>query len=163
MPNRVRVPGYLDLGARHGFALVYAGATHRISLAEVDAVRKELAPPYDHMAPEALAVLVQALVFGRLHSYTDSPVYAVAATVAGLVFGGAFALTQNLWVPIVTPVVVGLVSFLVWHVQVAALDEAEQLALVETDVPIATALRLTLGPRPAAPAKPTAGELPAEP
>lgn len=111
----------------------------------------------------ALAVLVQALVFGRLHSYTDSPVYAVAATVAGLVFGGAFALTQNLWVPIVTHFVVDLVSFLVCHVQVAALDEAEQLALVETDVPIATALRLTLGPRPAAPAKPTAGELPVEP
>ena len=111
----------------------------------------------------ALAVLVQALVFGRLHSYTDSPVYAVAATVAGLVFGGAFALTKNLWVPIVTHFIVDLVSFLVCHAQVAALDEAEQLALVETDVPIATALRLTLGPRPAALAKPAAGELPAEP
>ncbi len=57
MPNRVRVPGYLDLGARHGFSLVYAGATHRISVAEVDAVREHLASPFNVMAREALAVL----------------------------------------------------------------------------------------------------------
>ncbi len=68
MPNRVRVPGYLDLGARHGFALVYAGATHRISVAEVNAVRDQLAPPFDAMAPEALAVLgVWLVLVGPQH------------------------------------------------------------------------------------------------
>jgi SAM-dependent methyltransferase len=68
MPNRVRVGGYLDLGARHGFALVYAGATHRISVAEVNAVRDQLAPPYDRMAPEALAVLgVWIVLVGKNH------------------------------------------------------------------------------------------------
>jgi SAM-dependent methyltransferase len=56
MPNRVRVPGYLELGARHGLSLIYAGATHRISQAEVHQVRNDLAPPFATMAPEALAV-----------------------------------------------------------------------------------------------------------
>lgn len=68
MPNRMRVPGYLDLGARHGFALVYAGATHRISIAEVEAVKAQLAPPFDGMPSEALAVLgVWLVLVGRDH------------------------------------------------------------------------------------------------
>ncbi len=68
MPNRVRAQGYLELGARHGFALVYAGATHRISVAEVNAVRDQLAPPFSRMAPEALAVLgVWLVLVGRDH------------------------------------------------------------------------------------------------
>lgn len=68
MPNRVRVQGYLDLGARHGFALVYAGATHRISLAEVRAVQGDLAEPFRAMAPEALAVLgVWIVLVGKEH------------------------------------------------------------------------------------------------
>jgi len=105
-----------------------------------------LAPP----VAAALAVLGQALVFGKLHSYTDSPVYAIAASVAGIIFGAAFALTGNLWVPIVTHFVVDLVGFVVCHVQVARAGVDEQNELLATDVPIANALRLTLGPRPQA-------------
>ncbi len=68
MPNRVRVPGYLDLGARHGFALVYAGATHRISVAEAASVRDQLAPPFRDMPLQALAVLgVWLVLVGKQH------------------------------------------------------------------------------------------------
>lgn len=68
MPNRVRVGGYLDLGQRHGFALVYAGATHRISLGEVKAVQNDLAPRFRVMTPESLAVLgVWLVLVGKNH------------------------------------------------------------------------------------------------
>ncbi len=68
MPNRVRAQGYLDLGAHHGFALVYAGATHRISVAEVAAVRDQLASPFNAMPPETLAVLgVWLVLVGKDH------------------------------------------------------------------------------------------------
>jgi len=93
----------------------------------------------------ALAVFAQAIVFGRLHTYTDNAIYAIAAAVAGAVFGLAFALTANLWVPIVTHFVVDLVGFLVCHLQVTRLPEAEQAALLALDLPIANALRLTFG------------------
>ncbi len=57
MPNRVRAPGYLGLGQRHGFALVYAGATHIVSDAEVTTMKPRLAPPYRDMPDSVLAVL----------------------------------------------------------------------------------------------------------
>ncbi len=65
MPNRVRIPGYLDLGDRHGYVLLYAGATHRIAVAEVQSVREQLAEPFRAMPPEVLAVLGVWLVFAR--------------------------------------------------------------------------------------------------
>lgn len=57
MPNRVRAPGYLGLGQRHGFALVYAGATHIVPGFEVTTMKPRLAPPYRDMPDSALAVL----------------------------------------------------------------------------------------------------------
>lgn len=88
-----------------------------------------------------LAVIGQALVFGKLHSYTESSVYAVMAAVAGLAFGAAFAVTNNLWVPIVAHFVVDLVGFVACHVQVARKPPDEQAKLLAMDLPIANALR----------------------
>jgi SAM-dependent methyltransferase len=57
MPNRVRAPGYLELGARHGFSLMYAGATHVVSRSHVESVKSRMAPPYRDMPDSVLAVL----------------------------------------------------------------------------------------------------------
>lgn len=80
MPNRVRVSGYLDLGRRHGFALLYAGATHRLSLAEVHAVRHDLAAPFNAETPESLAVLgVWLVLVGREHPLAGKALTALTA------------------------------------------------------------------------------------
>ena len=65
----------------------------------------------------ALAVAAQAMLFGVLHSYTPSPVYVVAASLAGVCFGAAYASTANLAVPIIMHFAVDVVSFLICHVQ----------------------------------------------
>ncbi len=57
MPNRVRVPGYVELGARHGFRLSYAGATHVVPTEDVRAIRDRLAPPFRGMSDSVLSVL----------------------------------------------------------------------------------------------------------
>lgn len=101
-------------------------------------------------APEragaAFAVLAQGLCFGALHSYTASAVYFITATFAGVLFGAAFAGCHNLAVPIVMHFVLDFVSFIVCHVQVARSSEQEQRKLIETDSPIAVALRRLSSP-----------------
>ena len=68
----------------------------------------------------ALAVAAQAVLFGVLHSYTPSPVYVVAASLAGVCFGAAYASTANLAVPIIMHFAVDFVSFMICHVQARA-------------------------------------------
>jgi membrane protease YdiL (CAAX protease family) len=92
-----------------------------------------------------LALAIQALVFGRLHSYTNSAAYFIAATVAGALFGGAYLCSRNLAVPILMHFVVDMVSFGVCHVQVSRSRPDEKRALVEDPSPIATALRRAAG------------------
>ena len=89
----------------------------------------------------ATAVLVQALVFGVLHSYTSSVAYLATATVAGLAFGAAFACTCNLAVPIVMHFVIDMVGFLVCHYKVTRASETVQRDLMMADSPIAVSLR----------------------
>jgi SAM-dependent methyltransferase len=85
MPNRVRVSGYLKLGQRHGFALVYAGATHRISIAEVHAVRSQLAAPFNAETPESLAVLgVWLVLVGKDHPLADKAMREVSSEGLGV-------------------------------------------------------------------------------
>ena len=69
-------------------------------------------------AAATAAVVLQALIFGVLHSYTDAPTYLLTAAAAGLAFGGAYAATRNLFVPVVAHFAVDLLAFLVCHVQV---------------------------------------------
>ncbi len=57
LPNRVRLPEYLELGRRQGLALVYASSTHVVEQGEVLAVRDRLAHPFRLMPPAALRVL----------------------------------------------------------------------------------------------------------
>ena len=99
-------------------------------------------------APAALftSIGLQALIFGMLHSYTASRAYLIAATVAGALFGGAFALTRNLVVPCLMHFILDLVAFVFCHVQVTRATEDEKERLINDASPIATALRLTFGP-----------------
>lgn len=92
----------------------------------------------------AVAVATQALIFGCLHSYTSSVAYLATATLCGAAFGGAFATTGNIVVPIVMHFAIDLVSFLVCHYQVARAPEAEQRELLLADSPIAKSLRAIL-------------------
>ncbi len=92
------------------------------------------------------AICTQALVFGVLHSYTASRAYFIAATVAGAAFGGAFAWSRNLAVPVLMHFVLDLVAFGFCHVQVSRASEAEQRGLLDDPSPIARALRLTFAP-----------------
>jgi len=89
----------------------------------------------------AAAVVVQALVFGVLHSYTSSVAYLATATVAGLAFGAAFASTSNLAVPIAMHFVIDMVGFLVCHYKVSKASETAQRDLMMADSPIARSLR----------------------
>lgn len=108
-----------------------------------------------------LALAVQALIFGRLHSYTNSAAYFIAATVAGAAFGGAYLCSRNLAVPILMHFIVDMVSFGVCHVQVSRSRPEAKRALVDDPSPIATALRRAAGGQshvespgpPAAPAR----------
>lgn len=97
-----------------------------------------------------LALTLQALVFGAMHSYTASRAYFVAASLAGLAFGGAFAATRNLAVPIIMHFVVDLASFNICHWQLARAPASEQWSLILADSPIARVLRK--GSEPPAPA-----------
>jgi hypothetical protein len=68
MPNRLRVPDYLDLGERYGLALVYAGSTHMITPERVHEIIARLASPWRKMPVEVLRVLGVWLVqVGRAH------------------------------------------------------------------------------------------------
>lgn len=100
--------------------------------------------------PNALATVVacvvQALVFGVLHSYTASPAYLITASVAGLAFGAAFACTHNLAIPIAMHFIIDVVGFAVCHYKVCRADEDEQRALVMMDSPIAASLRRLFPP-----------------
>ena len=97
-------------------------------------------------AAAAAACAAQALVFGALHSYTNSSVYFIATTVAGLAFGAAFAATGNLAVPVVMHFLQDLISFAVCHWDVAKRgSEADQRALLWDESPIARGLRLMVG------------------
>mmetsp|Transcript_30035 Transcript_30035/g.96091 ORF Transcript_30035/g.96091 Transcript_30035/m.96091 type:complete len:308 (+) Transcript_30035:100-1023(+) len=98
-----------------------------------------------------VALAAQALLFGRLHSYTASAAYFAAATVAGCAFGAAFLATRNLAVPVLMHFAVDMVSFLVCHVQVSRAGEAEQRRLIGDASPIATALRGLAGVPPGVP------------
>ena len=89
----------------------------------------------------AVACVVQALVFGVLHSYTASPAYLITASVAGLAFGAAFACTHNLAVPIAMHFIIDVVGFAACHYKVCRAGEGGQRALVMMDSPIATSLR----------------------
>jgi len=89
----------------------------------------------------ALAVAAQAILFGVLHSYTPSPVYVVAASLAGVCFGAAYASTANLAVPIIMHFAVDVVSFLICHVQVVRGGEEKQQQLLAADFPIARMFR----------------------
>ena len=90
----------------------------------------------------ALAVAAQAVLFGILHSYTPSPVYVVAASLAGVCFGAAYASTANLAVPIIMHFAVDFVSFMICHVQARAASPADAL---QPSTP-AHPLEPTLGP-----------------
>jgi membrane protease YdiL (CAAX protease family) len=96
-----------------------------------------------HLAT-SLSVIVQAIIFGVLHSYTATPAYFATASVAGLAFGAAFSSTANIWVPIVMHFVLDIVSFLICHVQVARSGEEAQRDLLLDSSPIAKTLRRTL-------------------
>lgn len=48
-----------------------------------------------------VALVAQALVFGRLHAYTPSIAYLAIASAVGLAFGYAFVTSGNLFVPVV--------------------------------------------------------------
>ena len=93
----------------------------------------------------ALAVAAQAVLFGILHSYTPSPVYVVAASLAGVCFGAAYASTANLAVPIIMHFAVDFVSFMICHVQARAASPAD--AHPPSPAPPAHPLEPTLGPR----------------
>ena len=95
-----------------------------------------------------LAVLLQALIFGVLHSYTSNPAYFLTASVAGLAFGAAFASTGNIAVPMVVHFLVDVVGFIACHVQVARAPKDEQRELLMADSPIATMLRTAQQGRP---------------
>lgn len=101
-------------------------------------------------APAAIALAVQAAVFGALHAYSAKCEYLAVATLAGLAFGFAFASTGNVYVPIVMHFIVDVVGFLACHWQVTDASEEEQRALMSADTPIAQQLAAVLGPRLAA-------------
>lgn len=99
----------------------------------------------------AAAVAAQAILFGVAHSYTNSPVYLITASIVGMVFGAAFAATGNLAVPIAMHFAVDMVTFLACHVQVARAGREAQCKLLAAESPIATTLRrafLPGGPDP---------------
>ena len=89
----------------------------------------------------SIACVVQAIVFGILHSYTPSPAYLITASVAGLAFGAAFTATHNLAVPIIMHFVIDVVGFSVCHYRVTVAGEAAQRKLMMMDSPIAASLR----------------------
>ena len=104
-------------------------------------------------APAAIALVVQAGVFGALHAYSAKYEYLAVATLAGLAFGWAFAATGNIFVPIVMHFIVDVVGFLACHFQVTRASEDEQRKLMGADTPIAQQLAAVLGPRLAASAR----------
>jgi len=105
-------------------------------------------------AAGAVAIVVQALIFGALHSYSAKCEYLATATVAGLAFGWAFASTGNIGVPIAMHFVIDVAGFLACHWQVTRAPEPEQRALLDSDAPIAQQLRAVLGARVAAQSQP---------
>lgn len=60
--------------------------------------------------PEAVAVLVSAIVFGVAHLYLGWGIGVLRATVMGVVLGAAYLLTGTLWVPIVLHAAVDVTS-----------------------------------------------------
>jgi SAM-dependent methyltransferase len=57
LPNRVRAPAYLTLGARDGLRVVHASVSHRTSLDTVRALRPHLPPAFAQLPEEELRVL----------------------------------------------------------------------------------------------------------
>eukprot|EP00667_Euglena_gracilis_P016964 EG_transcript_17823 len=53
-------------------------------------------------ATGAVPLVVSSLLFGIVHNYTNSPIYAVLVTLGGMAFGGSFLMTDNLAVPMVS-------------------------------------------------------------
>lgn len=92
-------------------------------------------------AATAAAIVVQAVIFGKLHSYTSSGAYWLVAAGVGLLFGLACATTGSLAVAVWMHFCLDLTSFAVCHFQVSTAGDAEQLALVNSDSPVATMLR----------------------
>merc|ERR1711974_166380 len=91
-----------------------------------------------------VALVVQALLFGVLHSYTPSPSYLLAASIAALALGWAFASTGNMFVPVLMHFIFDFVSFSVCHVQVTCSGEQAQRRLMRSDSPIAVALAASM-------------------
>lgn len=94
------------------------------------------------------ALALQALVFGKLHSYSSSPAYLIAATCAGLAFGAAYTLTANIWVPMIMHFFVDVVAFAVCHVQVTRATKAAQGELIDSSLPLAASMRAVFYGRP---------------
>jgi len=88
-----------------------------------------------------IALVVQALIFGRLHAYTPSIAYLATASAVGLAFGYAFVSSGNLFVPIVMHFTIDLISFMCCHVSVARSGTEAQIALLTHSSPIASSLR----------------------
>ncbi|KAL1496412.1 hypothetical protein AB1Y20_016367 [Prymnesium parvum] len=136
------------LRALCGAALISASAAVFEELAFRGVLQSALAAGFALVLPApaaaALALVLQAAAFGVVHSYTPSPAYLLTALLAGLAFGGAFACTQNLFVPIAMHFMMDLISFMACHVQVARGGEVMQRRLVNGDSPIAIALARVL-------------------
>mmetsp|Transcript_28859 Transcript_28859/g.51821 ORF Transcript_28859/g.51821 Transcript_28859/m.51821 type:complete len:436 (-) Transcript_28859:82-1389(-) len=93
----------------------------------------------------AVPLLVSSVIFGVLHSYSNSPVYAIVATIAGGWFGWCYLSTGNILIPMVAHTLVDWVSFFSVHVLVAYLSsEDDRLALWNLDAPIAKQFRAAL-------------------
>jgi len=94
-------------------------------------------------AATTAALSLQALIFGKLHSYTESRAYFLMASFVGACFGGAYAATRNIFVPILMHFVLDLISFLTCHVQVARATDEQKRELELDDSPIGRMLRET--------------------
>jgi SAM-dependent methyltransferase len=74
LPNRERVSTYLSLAEGCGLRTAWAATTHRIEPADVEAVRRELAPPFRAMDARELSVLGLWLVqVGPRHPVASRP------------------------------------------------------------------------------------------
>merc|ERR1712070_105067 len=91
----------------------------------------------------AVGFVVSSFVFGKLHSYTETPIYAFLATIVGAIFGFQFLITGDLLLPVATHALVDFLSFTLCYIQVTYLmSKEEQLAVYYNDKPFAQEVRL---------------------
>lgn len=89
----------------------------------------------------AIAIVATSAAFGMVHNYCKG--YSFLATLAGVFFGTAFALTNNLFVAAFTHAAVDLFAFIISYVCLVRATPDYKYKLAQKDFPITNTLRDT--------------------